>query len=1042
MSATQYINHPTKFRIPEAYCKNQLKLITLKNGISCLLISDSNLDTTAISVSVNSGSNNDGDIEGLAHLVEHAVFSGTKLFPRPYMLMDHVLKSGGSINAFTTFNQTNFHFEVPWSKSDISSLDSSIKSQDPILDYLVKVFSSFFKDPLFDSKFIKREIQEIDEEHKANLKSPDKKFYHCLKLLSSSLSGFHRFGTGNSLTLGKVPNIRKHLMYYFKSFYHGGNIKLVVKSPLSLNYQQKLVTLNFQDIPAEVSQYTKSPPILDPLQPEKMVQVSSDENKLRILFPISQINDRVIQIAKIWIDLLGQEKSGSICDYLVMNNLATTVFTSDQLIDTGNLIIVVEVGLTRKGSNNVALITACVLAYINKIATASKKKLQKIIDEFIIIEKFNFIHQDTPTSLCEVTQLSELIHYTDPNYLFFGYRLMEDLCVDLFISITQKWLKTDNIFVILLSSPADCQRKWYDSNFEMSYDINYLNSNNISPGREGDFSSLRVPSTNKFLSLSDELKDPKIRIYENQDLYLQMNVKFRDNANPVLLLFRNDTEVWYRPDLLERGKCFLSFQIKSRRLECKCKNFVLIDLLSEVLGTFIKLALYKAENIGYTWSLFPLINNTNSITFNLNGPKLIFEEVLGRLIYITNKLLGSINDTSYSALMRARVALRKRYQSLLNDESFQQALSLNLFLVEEGFYLVEERCSILEEVTLEDLIYIAKEVLINNYLTILFSGDGNRQFCNTLCLRIKELQVQDTKNLISVNIRDPSSFKPILGNHRFQIDSKKETSFCYFYIHLGERDDPYIRSISKIIEYLITTRLYLLKTKMDLGYRIGGGLRLFRRLLGVYVYVESGTYNSNHLIDSIQTFLEETVDSVKSLSDSKFMAQLINPLVESLDIAKRDQLSPDINFDLLPSQQSTNFDTVNESYFEHKSFWEKIVNKSYRFGGRYGQEDYSLDSLQNITRLKLCDYLDHCLGIHGSRSTLIITSTISETQQHRLKLLAIENKKNRFKTLIKDEKRGKLPEVNISYLSIREYLNLCQTMQDDSEFERQMVHLE
>src|SRR5207244_2953190 len=58
----------------------------------------------------------DDDQRGLAHLVEHMAFNGTKRFPKQ-QIVDYIEKSGmrfgPDLNAYTSFDQTVYQLTVP-----------------------------------------------------------------------------------------------------------------------------------------------------------------------------------------------------------------------------------------------------------------------------------------------------------------------------------------------------------------------------------------------------------------------------------------------------------------------------------------------------------------------------------------------------------------------------------------------------------------------------------------------------------------------------------------------------------------------------------------------------------------------------------------------------------------------------------------------------------------------------------------------------------------------------------------------------------------
>ena len=96
-----------------------------------MLVSDPKTDQAAASLDLHVGSGSDpSGWNGLAHFLEHMLFLGTEKFPRAGEYQEFIQSRGGSHNAYTAYDHTNYFFNV--------SYDSLV----PALDR----FSRFFID--------------------------------------------------------------------------------------------------------------------------------------------------------------------------------------------------------------------------------------------------------------------------------------------------------------------------------------------------------------------------------------------------------------------------------------------------------------------------------------------------------------------------------------------------------------------------------------------------------------------------------------------------------------------------------------------------------------------------------------------------------------------------------------------------------------------------------------------------------------------------------------------------------------------------------
>lgn len=185
------------------------------------------------------------DLPGLAHFCEHMLFLGTEKYPveneYPRFLSEHgkneiisflyisLLKvclnsnkfgfclSGGSSNAFTASDHTNYYFDVvPLQLS--AALDR---------------FAQFFLTPLFTESATDREVNAVDSEHVKNIPSDAWRLSQLDKSTSNPNHPYSKFGTGNKDTLDTIPKergiqVREELLKFHKKWYSANLMSLVV----------------------------------------------------------------------------------------------------------------------------------------------------------------------------------------------------------------------------------------------------------------------------------------------------------------------------------------------------------------------------------------------------------------------------------------------------------------------------------------------------------------------------------------------------------------------------------------------------------------------------------------------------------------------------------------------------------------------------------------------------------------------------------------------------------------------------------------------
>jgi insulysin len=116
----------------------EYKSIELGNQLQVLLISDPTSEKASAAMDVNVGhlkyppfpllfrTNNSSNFSdpsefpGLAHFLEHMLFMGTEKYPDENSYSAFLNEHGGSSNAYTSTENTNFYFDVTAEKFEVS----------------------------------------------------------------------------------------------------------------------------------------------------------------------------------------------------------------------------------------------------------------------------------------------------------------------------------------------------------------------------------------------------------------------------------------------------------------------------------------------------------------------------------------------------------------------------------------------------------------------------------------------------------------------------------------------------------------------------------------------------------------------------------------------------------------------------------------------------------------------------------------------------------------------------------------------------------
>jgi len=136
----------------------------LKNGITVLY---EQRDLPIVSFSISNpfaASHEESKIKGIAHFIEHLVFTGTKTRTHEDISRE-IEKRGGVLNAFTAQDVTSFWFKLP-SEHLFSGMD---------------ILVDMLKNPLFDEKKFEKEKKVILEEIKMYHDNPQRHVFEKIE---------------------------------------------------------------------------------------------------------------------------------------------------------------------------------------------------------------------------------------------------------------------------------------------------------------------------------------------------------------------------------------------------------------------------------------------------------------------------------------------------------------------------------------------------------------------------------------------------------------------------------------------------------------------------------------------------------------------------------------------------------------------------------------------------------------------------------------------------------------------------------------------
>ena len=157
------------------------------------------------------------EILGLARLCERMIFAGSLKYHNLDAFDQFLNEHDGRKSCSTNSDHTIFHIQI-----DESYLG-------PALDRLAQYFIS----PLFQESQIKKEIEKLNDEYRANLKNDQWRLNELDKFLATDKHAYARFSAGNFETLREIPkekniDMRKELLKFYSNWYSSNVMSLTV----------------------------------------------------------------------------------------------------------------------------------------------------------------------------------------------------------------------------------------------------------------------------------------------------------------------------------------------------------------------------------------------------------------------------------------------------------------------------------------------------------------------------------------------------------------------------------------------------------------------------------------------------------------------------------------------------------------------------------------------------------------------------------------------------------------------------------------------
>ena len=813
--------------------------LRLSNNMDVLLISDPSSDKAAASLDVYVGSyHNPQDRAGLVHFLEHMLFLGTQKYPEPGEYQSFISEHGGSHNAGTGLENTNYFFDI-----DAAHLE-------PALDR----FAQFFTAPNFDAKYVDRERNAVESEYRLKLKDDGRRGQDVLQEQVNPQHPLSKFTVGNLDTLADFEDrpLRDELLAIYKKYYSANIMKLVVLGSESLDELQAMVEPRFQSV---VNNHVVVEPPAAPLFASDQLPMQlgivplQNSRSLSLNFPLPKMFPHwQKKPANYLAALLGHEGEGSLLERLKARGWAEGLSAGTGLEDRGGALFYVDIALTPAGLDHQSEIVEMFFAKVQKIAQQGINKWRYL--EAAKLSEIAFQFQEKQNPMGYVSMLSSKMQRYPIQHVLQANYVMNEFDADLLSSVAAR-LTPDNMLLSLTAPEVETDR------VSLMYQTPYK----VTKIADADLAKWRAPA--KF----DDLVLPEPNPYIPDDLSL---LSANENLKaPQLILDSKAASAWHFPDTrFGVPKANIIASLQTPGIDSP-EAFAALELYLAYINDQLSAAVYPAREAGLSFSLRP---NNRGIAIVLSGysdkQAVLLEDILTALLN---------PEWDAARFERIQQSLARDMGNFAQQYPFRQVVaSFNAMI--KGQWTPLQKVDGVEQLSMAEVKLFAANVLENLELEVMISGNQDKASALQLVSSLTSpLDLQEAGVTQSVA-------KLALGEQRGQIAVDHSDAALMLYLQ-GRNDSLTERAHMLLLGEMLASPFYTsLRTEKQLGYVVAAFASNHIRVPGIAMIVQSPTASEPELKSEMTGFLAAYQDQVAALSDKdlqRYKSSVLSGLEET-----------------------------------------------------------------------------------------------------------------------------------------------------------------
>lgn len=890
--------------------KREYKNIVLNNSLQVLLISDPETDKCAASMNVCVGSFSDPKgLEGLAHFLEHMLFYASEKYPLEDSYSKYITEHGGSTNAFTSSEQTNYYFDV--------NADCFEEALDR--------FAQFFIKPLMSADATTREIKAVDSENQKNLLSDAWRMNQLQKHLSAEDHPYHKFSTGNWDTLEVRPkskgvDTRQELLKFYEQNYSSNLMCLVVYGKESLDKIESQVNDKFQDISnrnRSSLHFPGQPCMSEHLQILVKTVPIKQGHKLKLTWPVTPgILHYKEGPSRYLGHLIGHEGEGSLFYALKKLGWATSLSAGESDGTREFSFFKVNIDLTDAGHEHFEDIVALLFKYIRVLQQSGVCKW--IFDELSAICETAFHYQDKIRPMDYVVNVASNMQLYPTRDWLAGSSLPSMFNPDIIQSMLNE-LSPDSVRVFWSSMKFEGQTDKTEPWYGTTYSLEKITRSVVEQWIErAPDQHLHLPTQNLFIPTDLALKSAQEKA-----------------LLPLLLRKSPYSRLWYKSDsTFFTPKAYVKIDFNCPFAGNSPEAEVLTDIFTRLVTDYLNEYAYYAQVAGLYYAVNHTDNGFQVTVVGYNHKlKILLETVIEKIANF------EVKPDRFSVI---KESITKDYQNFKFQQPYQQAMYYCSLILQDQTWPWSDQLEALPHLEADHLAKFYPLMISRTFIECYVAGNIEPNEAESM--------IQHVETVLYKGL-DPKSKALFPSQHLTNRVIKLDRGRNYFYTAEGLNPSDENSALVHYIQvhqddFMLNVKLQLfalvakqpafhqLRSVEQLGYitvlmqRNDSGVR------GVQFIIQSTAKGPRHIDLRVESFLKMFESKLHEMSNEEFKSN-VNALID-MKLEKHKNLREESGF-----------------------YWREVYDGTLKFDRR----ECEVAALKQVTQKDLIDFFNEHIKV-------------------------------------------------------------------------------